>query len=120
MSSEIKILGAQHGEFSRKLRETQAEVARLYRELLVTTFFPSNEDEITIEEKESRLIKPATPHQPGILLYKDGAIEKTTNGVYQGPIEPGHLEGPEYNKAAETIFQSILPQESKLNSNKCI
>lgn len=120
MSSEVRVLGAQQAEFTRKLEETQAQVSRLYRELLVTTFFPSTEGEVTIEEEESRLIKPETPHQHGIRLYRDGAIEKTKNGIYQGPIEQGPLEGPEYNKAAETIFQSILPQEPKLKSNRCI
>ena len=82
MSSEGRVLGAQQAEFTRKLEETQAQVSRLYRELLVTTFFPSTGGEVTIEEEEPRLIKPETPHQPGIRLQNITKPQRPSSKAY--------------------------------------
>jgi hypothetical protein len=120
MSKETKVPRISSEEFDRQLHETQAGVVKLYKDLLVKTFFPPNGDDLNDEEEDSKLIKPATPHQPGIVLSRDGDMKEVDNGIYQGPSEPGQLEGREYIKASETIFQSILPQEPKPKSNRCI
>jgi len=122
MSTEQETPGSHLNDLTRRLQQARTAAATHYKELLITTFFPSNGADKDIEEEveESKLIKPATPHQPGIMLYKDGTMEEVDNGIYQGLSEPRAVEGQDYIMKSETIFQSLLPHDPKPKSNNCI
>ncbi len=120
MSNEQKSYGLPLDELSQLLQKTRNAAAEHYRELMVSIHFPQHGEVTEETQEESKIIKRSTPHEPAVILYKDGTMEEVNDGMYEALSEPRSLIGQDYIKTSETIFQSLVPQDPKLKSNRCI
>ena len=107
-------------ELSQLLQRTRDAAAEHYKALMVSIHFPQNGEVTEEAQEDSKIIKKSTPHEPAVILYKDGAMHEINDGMYKALSEPRALIGQDYIKTSETIFQSTLPQDPKPKSKGCI